>query len=56
MRSLHKRCRDGCLGPGGWFCPCCAPAIRERKRFLRKIKRGLLRRLLDKLTNEQLSE
>jgi uncharacterized C2H2 Zn-finger protein len=37
--SLHKRVRDAKLGPGGWHCPCCAPAKRDRKKYLRAARR-----------------
>ena len=32
VRNIH-------LGPGGWHCPCCVPAKKARKSWIRKSKR-----------------
>lgn len=42
------------IGPGGWKCPCCAPAPRDRKRTLRAYKRGAYRRFLEQYVTEAL--
>ncbi len=41
-------------GPGGLNCPCCGPAPSVRKTDKRRLKRGQVRRALDKLISESL--
>lgn len=40
------------VGPGGWHCPCCGPAPKDRKKAIRRLKRGPFKRFLDKLVRE----
>ena len=44
------------LGPGGWNCPCCGPALSFRKVCNRAVKRGRWKRMLDKMVREDLAE
>jgi len=39
------------FGPGGWYCPCCGPAPKNRKAFVRKHKKRI-NRLLAKLEKD----
>lgn len=54
QKKLHMKIRNMKLGPGGWHCPCCAPAKRERPAYVRAVKRGREKTWLRKLVSEQL--
>ena len=43
MRKSVRVFRDKGLGPGGWSCPCCAPAKRHRKTWMRAVRKRMAR-------------
>lgn len=36
-------------GPGGWRCPCCAPASGQPKKKAKRKARKIFTRLIDKI-------
>lgn len=53
-KQLHMKLRMHGIGPGGWKCPCCAPAPKNRKPHCRAIKRGQEKAFIRKYIAEQL--
>lgn len=49
--NLFNAKHYGRTGPGGWYCGCCGPAPKYRKKFVRLHKRWMMR-ILDKLEKE----
>lgn len=45
FRSLLKKDTVKGIGPGGWRCPCCGPAPKDRRAFKRAAKRSQRQRL-----------
>lgn len=46
-RRLSELFKNRGIGPGGWYCHCCAPAPSKRKQWVRNSKKSL-RRFIDK--------
>lgn len=55
MASVEKKIRtkQTHLGPGGYGCPCCAPAKSHRKTVNRAVKRGKLKMFARQEIEEQ---
>lgn len=44
------------IGPGGWYCHCCGPSPKNRKEFIRTVKRGALKEYFRRYMKDELKE
>ena len=55
-KAFYRRVTAQGIGPGGWRCPCCAPAPGKAKRTWMKIGKKKLNRLFSALIENDLKD
>lgn len=53
-KAFYRRITDKGIGPGGWSCPCCAPAPGAAKRKWMKGGKKKINRLFSTLIEDEL--
>lgn len=55
-KGFYRRVTSEGIGPGGWRCPCCAPAPGKPKRLWMKMGKKRLNKLFSTLVEDELKE
>lgn len=55
-KAFYRRVTAEGIGPGGWKCPCCAPAPGRPKKLWKRVGKKKERRLFSALIENELKE
>lgn len=55
-KGFYRRLTSEGIGPGGWKCPCCAPAPGKPKRLWKRMGKKRLNKLFSTLVEDELKE
>lgn len=52
-KKLHMKIRNRQIGPGGWNCPCCAPAPGKPRKVYAKLSKKRERLFVERLVKDE---